>query len=157
AGRKYMPLVIGDFVCKYPTGSNLYGLNINRENIKRSKIMIIGESEKFVMQHNTFYPDQSVAVALNGSSLSYEQIKYIKDLGVEEVVLALDKEFKDASEEKEYAEKIVNSIIKKLHPMFKVSIIWDKDNLIEYKDSPTDQGKEIYEKLYKNRVIYKDH
>ena len=39
----------------------------------------------------------------------------------------------------------------------KVTIIWDKvDGLLGYKDSPTDKGKYIYEKLVKNRIDIKE-
>ena len=33
-----------------------------------------------------------------------------------------------------------------------VSVIWDTENLLGYKDSPTDLGKEIFLRLYKNRT-----
>ena len=39
----------------------------------------------------------------------------------------------------------------------KVTIIWDKvDGLLGYKDSPTDRGKNTYEKLVKNRIDIKE-
>ena len=30
--------------------------------------------------------------------------------------------------------------------------IWDIDNLLNEKDSPFDRGKDIFEKLYRNRI-----
>ena len=34
----------------------------------------------------------------------------------------------------------------------KFSYIWDMDNLLREKDSPFDRGKEVFEKLYRNRI-----
>ena len=33
-----------------------------------------------------------------------------------------------------------------------VSVIWDMENLLGYKDSPTDLGRDIFLRLYKNRT-----
>lgn len=152
AGMKYIPITYNGILYNYPTSLNLFGLNQNKENIKKYKKAIIGESEKFVMQHVTMYED-SVAVALNGSSLSEYQIKMLLDLGVESIVLALDKEFENEEEEERYKAKINRSFLTKLLPYFTVEIIWDRFGLLELKDAPTDKGKEIFEKLYKERII----
>lgn len=153
-GKKYMPLVINGELYNYPTSLNLFGLNINANNIFKYKKILIGESEKFVMQHYTYYPNDSIAVGLNGSALSDEQINIIKSLGVETVILALDKEYETIEQEQQYAFKIRKSIINKLYPFFNIEIIWDRDGLIGFKDSPTDHGKETFEKLYKKRIKY---
>lgn len=153
-GKKYIPIFYNNELYNYPTGLNLFGLNITKHAIKKHKKVIIGESEKFVMQHVTFYGKDSVAVALGGSALSEYQIELLKELGVETVVLALDKEFQTETEAREYAEKIKRSFINKLYPYFGVEIIWDNRGLLCLKDAPTDKGIEIYEELYKNRLIY---
>lgn len=152
SGRKYMPITIDNILYNYPTSVNLYGLNINKDNIRKYKRITIGESEKFVMQHRSYYED-STAVALSGSSISEYQMRMLLDLGVETVVIALDKEFENQEQEKEYADKVNRSFVLKLMQYFTVEIIWDRENLIGYKDSPTDRGKEIYERLYKERII----
>lgn len=151
---KYMPLTIDGESYSYPTRLNLFGLNVNMLNIIKYKTIVIGESEKFVMQHKTFYPDTSTAVGLNGSVLSDEHIEILKGLGVETVVLALDKEYTNQEESDRYSILIKRKIVDKLYPFFNVEILWDRWNLIDYKDAPTDKGKEIYEELYKNRIIY---
>lgn len=151
-GKKYMPITINDVLYNYPTSMNLFGLNINKENIKRYKKIIIGESEKFVMQHRSFY-DDSIAAALNGSSLSKFQIQILRDLGVESVVLALDKEFENEEQEEIYKNKINKSFISKLHQYFNIEIIWDTEDLLDFKNSPTDKGKKTWERLYKKRII----
>jgi len=152
AGRKYMPITIDEILYNYPTSMNLFGLNMNKDNIKKYKKIIIGESEKFVMQHRSFY-DDSIAAALNGSSLSKFQIQTLRDLGVESVILALDKEFQNEKEEELYKAKINKSFVAKLQQYFTLEIIWDTENLLDFKDSPLDKGKEVWEKLYVKRII----
>lgn len=151
-GMKYIPITINGVLYNYPTSINLYGLNINKENIKKYKRVTIGESEKFVMQHRSYYED-STAVALSGSSISEYQMRMLLDLGVETVVIALDKEFENGEQEKDYVNKVNRSFVLKLMRYFQVEIIWDRESLLEYKSSPTDYGVAIYEKLYEKRII----
>lgn len=151
-GKKYMPIVVEDVLYNYLTSLNLYGVHINKNNIIKYKKVIIGESEKFVMQHSTYY-DESIAVAISGSSINDYQIEMLKRYGVEEVILALDKEFENEEEEELYMQKIQKSFVSRLCPYFRVSIIWDVDNEIDLKMSPTDKGKEIFESLYKKRIF----
>ena len=113
--------------------------------------VIIGESEKFVMQHKTYYEDP-VAVAISGSFISNEQIEILKRYEVDEVIIALDKEFETEEEEKTYMEKVQYKFVNPLCKYFTVSILWDIENDLELKDAPTDKGKEIFEKIYRNRI-----
>lgn len=151
-GKKYMPIVVEDVLYNYLTSLNLYGCHINKKHIMKYKKVIIGESEKFVMQHSTYY-EESIAVAISGSSIHDYQIEMLKRYGVEEVILALDKEFTNEEEENEYMNKIQKSFVSRLCPYFLVSIIWDTDNEIDLKMSPTDKGKEVFESLYKKRIF----
>ena len=151
-GKKYMPIVVNDELYNYETSTNLFGLHINKQNILKYKKILIGESEKFVMQHRTFYED-SIAVALGGSSISDYHIQLLQKYNVEEVILALDKEFENEEEEKDYKKKIQKSFIDRLSPYFMVSIIWDVDNELELKMSPADKGKETFESLYRKRIL----
>lgn len=151
-GKKYMPIVHKDILYNYPTSMNLYGIDKHKNNIKKYRKILILESEKGVLQHHSYY-DNSIAVAICGSALHSYQIEMMKKLGVEEVILGLDKEFTNEEEEKQYKNKIQRNFVSKLIPYFNVSILWDTDNKLEHKMSPTDKGKEIYEELYKNRII----
>lgn len=151
-GKKYMPIVVNEVLYNYPTSMNLYGINFNKHNIKKYKKVIIFESEKSVLQHGSFY-ENSIAVAISGSSLHSYQTEMLRNLDVEEVILALDKEFTNEIEEQEYKEKIQHSFINQLAPYFNVSIIWDTKDKLEYKMSPTDNGKEIFEELYKAKIM----
>lgn len=151
-GQKYMPIYYNGTVYKYPTSLNLYGIYQNQNNIRDTRSVVIGESEKFVLQHSTYF-EKSNSVALSSSHISDNQIKFLQDLNVETVVLCLDKDFTNTIEEHEYKKKINNKIIKKLITYFKIEVVWDIADLLDYKMSPTDKGKEIYEELYNNRIF----
>ena len=45
-----------------------------------------------------------------------------------------------------------DKIIDKLSPFVSVSVLWDSTNLLGYKDSPTDRGKETLLKLMENKI-----
>ena len=153
AGFKYMPITFGGRLLSAPTGKYFYGLNFNKENIKRIKKVILVESEKAVMQLDSILED-NIGLSLMSSSLSLIQVELLRELGVEEVIVALDKEYEEygSVDEKNYAIKIRKGIINKLLPYFNVTVIWDKEDLIGFKDSPTDRGAEIFWKLMNNRI-----
>ena len=54
-GMKYMPIRHGGVVYNHPTGSVLYGLNINKKDINKTGKVILFESEKSVLQLDTMY------------------------------------------------------------------------------------------------------
>lgn len=154
-GMKYMPLRLNkDIQFNHNTGDNLYGVYENKDDIIKSGKIILFESEKSVMQLNGYW-DNNIGVALSGHNLSDKQVDIIHSLGINEVIIALDKEYEDVSSEQAemYAKNIRSKIVEKLNPFYTVSIIWDRDNLLEYKDSPTDKGSEVWNELFKNRII----
>lgn len=154
SGKKYMPVYWKRKVLKHPTGAALYGLDKNKNMINKLKTIILFESEKSVLQLDTMMPDNSIGVCISGSSLSNHQLEIIKSLDVEEIVIALDKEFDEVGSEKEkyYSTKVKEMFANKLSPYFSTSVIWDVDNLLDEKDSPTDKGLEVFQKLFKNRI-----
>lgn len=154
AGMKYMPVYYQREVLKHPTGAALYGLHLNKDHIEKYKTVILFESEKGVLQLDTMFPEMSIGVCLSGSSLTEYQLEILKTLDIEEVIIALDKEFEevDSQEEKFYREKIQTVFLDKLSPYYKTSVIWDVKGLLDLKDSPTDKGKEVFEELFKERA-----
>ena len=44
-------------------------------------------------------------------------------------------------------------INKKYSPIVKVSFLFDKENLLQYKMSPIDNGKEVFLELFERRII----
>lgn len=151
-GIKYVPTKINGTVYKYPTGLNLYGYYYNQNEIKQTKKVILFEAEKSVMMMDTYYHDNNFSVALSGHNLTRSQTKFLTKLPIDEVIVALDKDFKNDDYETKLAlEELIIKKFGKLTNRFNVSIIWDNDNLLDYKDSPTDKGKEVFDKLFSER------
>ena len=152
---KYMPLFYDDNCYSHPLGSNLYGLNISKDNIEKYKKCVVFESEKSCLKYESLYPGNNISVAICGSNFSDQQKKMLLDLGVEEVVLSLDRQYKNENSEEgiNWKSKIIKNL-KGLKDYCRCSFVWDndQDRLLEYKASPIDQGKEIFEKLLKNRI-----
>lgn len=151
---KYMPLIEGKKMYNYPTSMNLYGIFENKNAIKKFKKVILFESEKAVMQHYSYYGEDSVAVAISGSAFSEYQIELLNQLEVETVIIAVDKEFMELNDEKDwkYRLKIKKMFVDKLKPFFNVEIVWDFEGLLKEKMAPTDLGREIWEKLFIKRI-----
>lgn len=154
-GKKYMPVINNGEMLNHSTGSVLYGLNFNKDNINRVRKVILFESEKSVMKLDSYMPDMSIGVCLSGSSLTNKQVDILRTLNIDEVIVALDKEYHKIgdNEEKYFAKKIEDTILKKLDVFYNVSVIWDMENKLNYKDAPVDQGKEVFEELLQNRII----
>jgi len=153
-GKKYMPVYWKKEILKHPTGAALYGLNLTKDDIKKYKTVILFESEKSVLQLDTMFPKMSIGVCLSGSSITSYQLDLLKELDIEEVVIALDKEYEEigTEEEKFYAEKITSVFVNKLSPYYRTSVIWDVEGLLNYKSSPTDHGKEVFKRLFETRI-----
>ena len=153
-GFKYMPLKHNGVLYNFPMGSVLYGLYENMENIKRIKKIVLFEGEKSALALDSFYNGSGIGVAVGGSSFSSKQLDLIKNLPIEEVVIALDKEWEEVGSplEKYYAEKIKRVFRDKLDPYCNVSVIWDTDGKLDEKNSPTDKGFDTWKHLWDNRL-----
>lgn len=153
-GLKYIPVKTGGITYSHPTGANLYGLDINIDNIKRMRKIILFESEKSVLQLDSIYNGYGIGVGVSGSSFTDKQLDLIQALDVDEVIIAFDKEFHEIGDslEKYYAKKIETTVANKLLPYFSVSVIWDLENDLEIKDAPTDKGTSVFKKLFSNRI-----
>lgn len=151
---KYKPVYINGRWLNADTSTILYGLLENKDNITKSKKAIVFEAEKSVMQLNTFYNGMAPAVALFGSNMSDYQADMLKKLGVEELIVALDKEYQNKREYETYLKVLVKKF-KKFQPFFTITFVLDGFNssLLNYKDSPSDHGKETFEKLLRRRKI----
>ena len=152
AYEKYAPVKIEDIVYKHKLSLNLYGLNHNWENIKELGICYIAESEKAVLQSELF-GEKNCTVAICGSSLNIYQIKLLmQHCQPKEIVLCLDKE--ELPGEDKYFYKLWDMCSKyKLYT--NMSFIYDRENLLNLKDSPFDRGRNIFNKLLEKRVKVK--
>ena len=129
----------------------IYGFNENYQSIQEKGMAIIGESEKFVMQADSF--GCHIALATSGCHISDTQAKHIKSMFLPKIILAYDE---GLSEEDIIAEaeklKMDNQIYKN-----QVGYIYDREH--KYlpegsKASPSDLGKEVFSKLVKECVVW---
>lgn len=151
---KYTPLYLSGKMYNHKLGNNLYGLDKNKEAIKKYKKVVVFEGEKSVLQMDTLYGDKSIAVAVCGSNMSRIQMKMLIDLGVEEVIIAFDKQYKDVSSENIWRVKVENLAKPMVQYGIRVSRVWDdlKGGVLGHKQSPIDLGLKVYKKLVKNRI-----
>ena len=149
---KYMPVQIENKWYSHPLSLNLYGLNLNKQNIKENGVCYLFEAEKSCLQMESFnMPNCSAAVC--GSNFNKFQLRILlKQAFPKEIVLCFDKE--ELPPEDKYFYKLWN-ICKKYSNYCTFSFIYDRENLLDLKDSPTDKGEEIFKKLLEKRVKVK--
>ena len=151
---KYRPIKIGETTYAHQLGFNLYGIHEHKEAIRKYRRAIVYEAEKSVLLDDGFYGEDSVGVAVCGSSLNKFQVNLlVKELGVNEIISALDKEFDkpDSEEGKRYRVKLLKMANKYKH-LVDFYYIFDEQNLLQKKDAPVDKGQEVFEKLYKKKI-----
>lgn len=153
---KYRPTMFQGQLCNHPLAFNLYGLNVAKNNIQELRTAIIVESEKSVLQYMSYFGTKNdICVAVCGSSLSKYQFHLLLDLGIQELVIGFDKDFKDfATEEYQKVEDKLLKLYNKYSQYVNISFLFDKqNNILGYKDSPLDCGKDAFLYLWRNRVI----
>ena len=128
---------------------NLYGLWENKESIKKSKICYVFEAEKSVLQCMTF--GETNAVAVCGSQFNKYQLNLLLQLCTpREVVICFDKE--EQPGQHKYFDKLY-AIGNKYKEYCQFSFVYDRTGLLNMKDSPSDHGKEVFQKLIESRVF----
>ena len=150
---KYRPAYIHGTVFKHPLSYNLYGFNLSKNNIARSGLAIVGEGEKFCMMYDSYFGNENnISVACCGSSLISHQVEFLLSVGVKEIIIAFDKQFqqKGDKEWKIWVDKL-KGINKKYGSIVKISFMFDKENLLNYKSSPIDEGKDKFLYLFQHR------
>ena len=156
-GRKYMPLIHNNEIYSYDRGKVLYGLNFNKRAIKAAKRAIIFEAEKSCLLYDSLYVGNK-AVSIGGSNVSVYQVELLKKMGVETVVLALDNDYsllpkEDGKYDKYFGlYKMLKEANKLSAKGFALEIVYDwEQEFLENKDAPIDKGREVWNKLYRNR------
>jgi DNA primase len=132
----------------YNKSANLYGFWENHNDIEKAKYCVLFEAEKSVLKRDSL--NDPTGLALQGHSLSEEQIRIILSLNINEIIIAMDKDI--PIEE-------VRSICEKFYRIRHVSYIYDRWDILDIKDSPADCGNKIYNFLFKHRIVYdeKEH
>ena len=151
---KYRPLKINRQLYNHPLGFNLYNLNNSKNNIKIIKKAIVFESEKSSLKSQSYFGrDSDISVACCGSSLSAYQVQLLLNLGVEEIIIAFDKQYEKLNTEES---KLWIKKLTQIHSKYKnsvlISFMWDKDNILEYKSSPIDEELDKFWYLFKERI-----
>ena len=152
---KYRPWYWHNKLYNHPLAFNLYGLNIAKENIKTMKMAVLVEGKKSVLKYCSYYgKNNSVCVAVCGSSFTKYQFKLLQDLGVQEIVVGFDKDFQEIGSQEflNVKEKLIK-IWNKYKNDVNISFLFDKYGLLEEKDSPLDQGADAFKYLFENRIF----
>lgn len=159
AGRKYIPLQAEGTCYRYPSSCTFFGIYENQANIRKYKRAILFESEKSTMlMSSLFGVDKDISLALGGMNISHIQRQLLMDLGVETVVLALDKENTNdlnSKETKAYLKKL-RKLVRLLIPYVQVDLVLCWDDRLPMKASPIDQGKEVFKQLLSERYTLTD-
>ena len=151
---KYMPIKIENTIYAHKLGFNLYGIYEHQAAIKLLKKAIIYESEKSVMLDDEYFGQYSTAVATCGSQLNRFQINLLtRKLGVNEIILAFDKEFVNPYDEKgkKYRKKLIEKC-ERYKGLATFYYIFDERGLLQEKDAPCDKGKETLIKLLERKI-----
>ena len=146
---KYMPVQIENKWYSHPLSLNLYGLNFNKDEIKKYGIAYIFESEKSCLQFESFNLPHC-AVASCGSNVNKYQIDLLmRYCQPREIVICYDNE--ELEGEDKYFQKLWK-MCEKYKNYCNMSFIYDRKGLSKLKDSPSDNGEEIFIKLLKERI-----
>ena len=152
---KYKPAILNGQMYNHPLGFNLYNLNNSKENIKILQKAVVFEGEKSPLLYASYFGEENdITVASCGSSLISYQIKLLLSLGVKEIIIGYDKQFNEIGDEewKRWTKKLYD-IHTKYGAYVQISYLFDKKDLLDYKDSPIDKGPDIYMKLFKERIM----
>ena len=127
---------------KWGTINTIYGLAENRAAIQEKREIILFEGAKSVMKAAGWGIDNCGAILT--SHLSSNQLKILLKLGVS-VVFALDRDVNIRNDRN----------IGKLRHYCNVFSLYDRENLLEEKDSPVDRGEDVFRTLYEGRYRYR--
>ena len=152
AKGKYRPICTLDGqVLKFPSSACLYGYDQNKAAIEKSRQVVLFESEKSVLKAPRYCIDNALAVF--GSNISKQHIQILLELGVNDVVLAFDSDYKQVGDDefKFFVIKI-KKLAAKLKPFFNCSIVYNNQSYDMYKCNMMDIPYEQAMKLWESRV-----
>jgi hypothetical protein len=151
AGRKYMPVKIENIIYSHPISYNLYGIYQNLSTLKKLHKVLLVEGEKSVLKIESYYPEHNFSLAVCGDKVSDYQLNLLLQY-VDEVIIGFDKveNYIKGSQNTEIVK--LRHLAKRFSPYVKTYIIIDKQNLLNTKDAPVDQGKEVLEQLMRNKI-----
>ena len=152
---KYKPAILNYKMYNHPLRFNLYNLNNSKNNIKQIKKAIIWEGEKSCLLYASYFgKENDITVACCGSSLSDYQVQLLLSLGVEEIIIGFDKQFQEPGDKEwiKWTKKLKDLYIK-YNKYCQISFLFDNKKLLGYKESPIDEGPEVFMQLFKERIF----
>ena len=150
---KYRPITtLSGETLKFPSSQIMYGYNQNMTAIKQSRQAVLFESEKSVLKAPAYGVNNSLAVF--GSNISKRHIQLLLELGVNEVVLAMDSDYHIVGDDEfKFFVAKMKKLISKIRPYFSCSVIYNNQGYDGYKFSPVDFTQEQFNKLWTSRAI----
>lgn len=156
ANGKYKPITALDgTVYKFATSHCLYGYDQNKSAISKSKTAFLFESEKSVLKAPSYGINNALAVF--GSNISKRHIELLLELGVNNIILCFDSDYKTMENNDEFNFFVakIKRIVFKLLPYFTIDVMYNNQGYNGYKFSPVDFSYEQFWALYNNRVKIK--
>lgn len=121
-----------DFLC---------GFKENKEAIMAQNRIVIFEGIKSVMKAEDFgFP---FCVAAETSHVNEDQVKFLLRAKIKDVTIAFDKDksFKEATSGLQLLRRFTNCYV-----------VLDRENLLDSKNAPVDQGADVWNRLFQNRI-----
>lgn len=152
AKGKYRPICTLDGqVLKLATSQVMYGYDQNKATIKKSHQVVLFESEKSVLKAPSYNLHNALAVF--GSHISKQHIQLLLELGVNDVVLCMDNDYKQVGDDEfKFFVVKMKKLAAKLKPYFSVSIVYNNQGYDMYKCNMMDIPYEQAMKLWESRV-----
>ena len=151
---KYIPAKINGQMYNHPLSFNLYNINISKNNIRNIKKAIVYQGEKSCLKYGSYFGiENDISVAACGSSLINYQVELLLSLGVDEIIVGFDRQYKEVGDIswQQWTKKLYH-IHDKYGSIVQISYLFDKSHLLDYKSSPIDHGKDVFLELFKNRI-----
>ena len=152
AKGKYRPICTLDgTVLKFPSSVCLYGYDQNKAAIEKSRQVVLFESEKSVLKSPQYGIDNALAVF--GSNISKQHIQLLLELGVNDVVLCMDSDYKQVGDDEfKFFVVKMKKLAAKLKPYFSVGVVYNNQGYDMYKCNMMDIPYEQAMKLWESRV-----
>ena len=146
---KYRPIAMLDgTVLKFSTNQCLYGLDQNKSAIEKCRQVLLFESEKSILKADSWNIHNALAVF--GSNISKRHIEMLLELGVNDVVLCMDSDYRQVGDDDfQFFVAKMRKLAGKLTPYFSTSIVYNNQGYDAYKcnimDLPYDKAMKLYE------------
>lgn len=128
----------------YQKSINLYGLYENYQSIIDAGYCVVYEAEKSVLKRDSL--NDPTGVALQGHSMSEEQIRILTGLNVD-IIIAMDNDVPIDE---------IRYMCEKFYGIRNVYYVKDTNNFLGAKDSPADMPNKVFNYLMQHKTEYDD-